>query len=171
MELRHEKLVRRQKVADLICRGVYSPTAIANRTGTTVKTASLDVRAVFAVWGREGEEVIAHKLGTRIKQLEWDQQEFANAWEQSKGVTVEVQTTYNPRPCEDCKGTGFNGDKWCGGCGGEGTVFTETVTRKVKGSPGDPRYLEGFVKATKEICKLEDHYKYAGVGRRGRRSG
>jgi hypothetical protein len=48
---------------------------------------------------------------------------------------------------------------WCDVCDGRGETITEVVTKRVKGTPGDPKFLRLFQTGITEASKLEGLYK------------
>jgi len=159
---------RRRRVRDIILRGgAYTQGDIARRLGVSDKTISQDIRWIWKQWEEEDAAWSKVAKQKRIRQLEISAQEAMDSFERSKENQEEVTTTYHPRTCKACKGSGMveGTEKWCPECGGEGKVLSEVVTRKVKGSPGDVGYLRAFNEAVREMSRLEDHYNYAGVGR------
>jgi len=122
-------------------------------TQTTIAT---DVKAIEHLWLQYDIRTTKWKRSKRVKQLERIARESINAFEKSQQNVEEISTVYTPKPCPDCKGTGFaNEIDWCVACEGKGTVMTEVVTKKVKGQAGDSSFLRVFNECIKEIAKLE----------------
>jgi hypothetical protein len=88
----------------------------------------------------------------------------SDAFERSKKNNETITTSYTPRTCSACKGTGMlNGDpetgEWCNNCDGNGKVIIETVNRRVQGQAGDPNFLRIQCDCIKEINRIRGHYK------------
>jgi len=160
---------RRRRVRDLILEGVTLQSDLAVRLGVSGKTISQDIQWVYDQWEGEDKEVSRALKRRRIRQLELVVQKASVGYERSRQDVEEINTTYTPRECKECKGTGMVGDttEWCLACKGEGKVMTEIMTRKVKGQAGDSSFLGRVNEAVREMCRLENHYpSYRGKGRR-----
>jgi len=155
MQIRQRK--RRQRVRDLLERGVTSYTDIAKRIGCTVPTATSDVKFIQSKWLDYDIATTTYRRSKRIRQLERIIREAYYSFFRSRQNKEEITTVYTPRPCPECKGSGFGPDEvdWCAVCDGRGEVMAEVQTRKQTGQSGDPSFLRIVKECLVEAAKLE----------------
>jgi hypothetical protein len=148
---------RRQRVRDLLERGVTSYTDIAARLGCTIPTATNDVKVIENRWLQYDIQMTTYRRSKRVKQLERIAREAYESFFRSKQNKEEISTIYTPRNCPECKGSGFaaNEQDWCAVCDGRGEVMTEVVTKKELGQAGDSSFLRVVKECFMEAAKLE----------------
>jgi len=151
---------RRNRIREMLLRGVSNQQEIAAAFGVSQPLVSKDIKAIMEEWREEEKGKGIQKRDKRIKQLEMAAKEAFDSWIKSKESKEEVSTTYTPKKCTTCYGKGKikdTGDT-CSKCNGSGEIVEEIVRRSVSGSPGDPSFLRTFNDCIKEMAKLEGLY-------------
>jgi hypothetical protein len=109
----------------------------------------------------EDPKGIKRKRIRRVRQCEYLAQRCIDAFERSQKNEVQITTQYSSEECEQCKGSGLEGDSddWCAECNGDGRIEKEIVTKKVVGKAGDSSHMRVALEAFKECSKLQGLHK------------
>lgn len=158
---------RRARVRDMMLKGVVHQDQMAARLGVCQATISKDIKWIFDTWLKDDIRTAKDKRNRRVRQLEMVVQMAIVSFERSRQDAEEITLTKVPRRCPDCKGSGMNGDdNWCETCNGDGTIYAETETRRVKGQAGDSSFLGKFTEAVREMARIENLYPRGGAAAR-----
>jgi len=150
---------RRQRVRDLMLKGVWGQREIARRLGVSLATAHRDVQAIYKEWEAEDAEEGRVRRDLAVRQLDEAGRLALEAFEQSKSGAVEEITYARQEACKSCRGSGFQGGKeggrWCSECDGNGVILVvERVQRRVSKGPGDSGFLRIFLDSVREKARI-----------------
>ena len=162
---------RRLAVREMVINGHANVSEIAARHGTSLMTASRDIKWVMRGMQREEEKLfqgdIQRRRPLRVRQLLIIYREAMFAFKRSQQNATRTSTTSKWITCPDCdgKGTKKNPDKnakrkykICQTCQGDGEFSSDVTTTESKGQAGDPAHLNAAIKALREINLLEGNY-------------
>lgn len=171
-----QTMIRRKRMArveQMLLHGVTSKQLMASRLGCTDTTICNDLKLIRSQWMEDDIRKSRERRSEYIRKFHYAAQLAMTAFERSQQCTEEITTVYTPRTCPECKGKGMdpnNDEKWCGNCRGKGKILVETVTRKVKGQPGDPAFLRVYKECMTESARIENMYPHAKIVDRSRNS-
>jgi len=154
-----KKRKRRQQVRDLMLHGGISTEQIARRLGVATTTVKEDIKIIEEDWLHEDIEESVHMRSKLVRHLFHSAGKAMTSFDLSKQPEEEIVITRTPKTCRNCSGLGILDEndpdsERCPKCLGEGKVFVETETRKVKGQAGDAAFLNVYNKSIEQIAKL-----------------
>lgn len=152
-----QREARRQRIEQMLLRGIKNQADIARAFGVSECIISQDVAEVRRRWGERDPDERDKQRQERLVQLEGILQQAMNAWDRSRKdiEDFKIQVT----ACEGCGGTGTYANKVsginepCRRCGGKGKQVIETTT--VKESPGDPAFLKIAKECIMDAARLQ----------------
>jgi len=148
---------RRDRVRELLLSGEVCLNKIALGLGVSFATAQDDVDYVYMQFQRESRLKPSEALAEAINRFSSAAQKNLASYERSRQDAEEITTTYTPKPCYDCGGSGFKEgtEDWCDTCQGTGKIQVENVTRKIKGQAGDASFMAEYRKCIEMIARLK----------------
>jgi len=148
------------RIEEMLIRGITSRRDIATRLGLNEAKACIYVAEIYDRWELESIERLRDLRTQAIKRCEKAASLAMLSYERSRKDAEEVNVTYNPVVCKECKGTGMKGDtlQWCESCEGSGRVMQETTLKRTKGQAGDPAHLRVYLDSVREAARLQGLY-------------
>jgi uncharacterized protein YoaH (UPF0181 family) len=156
------------RIEDFMVTGMSDTNRIALVLGIDVKTVEAHKKELMDKWVGDKPKKVREKRALMLNMLERIIFVSYVEFEKSKQGTESVSTTYDPKTCPVCEGakkvpsvsdTGRKTRVNCSRCEGKGVILVETVTRKVSGQTGDPRYMTVALAATREMIRLNGLYR------------
>jgi len=153
------KLKRKALMRDDFLNGM-SADELAARHGVSFMTATRYIKELLKDMAWEDKELGVERLALTERRLLTVYSKAAASFERSRQDSEEYITQYRPDECPVCGGTGrrVKTKKLCSKCEGEGRIFTEVTTKKVKGQAGDANFLRVQLDCLKEVNRIRGHY-------------
>lgn len=162
-----QKRIRRQtalvKLEEHLRRGVTNQTELAAAFGVSQPTISRWISIIYDQWLRQDPERAQQERQLRVRQLEGIAHQALIDYERSRENEEEISTTYTPKKCPRCSGSGMDSqddEEWCPKCEGEGEIQEQTIHRRVRGKAGDVNFLRAAKECFVECAKLKALYPH-----------
>ena len=146
---------RTARVEEMLLQG-HAYSHIAGRLGISKGSVANHARKIEQRYREENAAKLGPMRDRQIKRLEYAMQKAIESYFRSRQDVIQLTTTYTPRACRACRGTGMKpgSDRWCEDCSGDGTTMEEVVTRTVRGQAGDSSFLREYRECVRELSRL-----------------
>ena len=157
-----EKARYMPRLSEMLKKGHTDMGQMAAAFGLSPRTISRWKKEIENGWLSTAVKSAKTKRAYRVKQFELAMKKAIDAFDRSQQSEVEVKTVTSTERCQDCNGSGMDGEQWCVVCEGDGELKVETTTTRVRGQAGDSSHLNAFIKAVAGAAKLENLYQPGG---------